>query len=184
MKPLSRRERILMGLMALVVLVIGLPAFFGGPPGARGPSLAQERRKRRDLEARLARARAEVDTLRGDIDGSLSDSTPRQLVQGMVGAAQAAARTAGVRLEDLKPMPLEKTGTLQAVPLRVSLSARFPQAVRFIYELERRTGRAGVDQLRMDATSPQNDHLKIELRLVGYVKGEQEGDDGRLDARG
>jgi Tfp pilus assembly protein PilO len=178
MKPLSRRERILMGLMAVVVLVIGAPAFLGPSGQAKRSSLADERRKRRELEAQLSQARAEVESLRAQIDRGLSAGTPRQLVQGMVEAAQAAARTAGVGLDDMKPLPLEKNGALQGVPVQVSLSARFPQAVRFVYELERRNGRCRVDQFRVVATSPQNDNLEIDLRMVGYVKGEEEGTNG------
>jgi len=180
MRPLTQRERTLVGAAAGVALLVGLPALLLPPGGARKTgSLREESRKREQVSAELQRVRAEIDQMERDVASRLYPGTARDLSARMIQACQGAAATAGLRLSDLKPLPVERAAGLRRVPVRISLSSRFPQAVRFLYEVQRGGSRYRVDQLQLTATDPHSDQLQIELRLVGYVRGEEESHAGR-----
>jgi Tfp pilus assembly protein PilO len=171
---ISRREQIML-LACLAVVGIGGPLLFLAPgEGGTARTYKTERRKHEAVAAQLVQARAESNELRAAIDARVSPQTARQLMPRMVQAAQAAAKAAGVPLTDLKPMPAEAISGLERVPLQMTASTRFPQAARFLYEIQRQSDQYHVDQLRMTATDPQSDRLDIELRLVAYVRPEEE----------
>jgi hypothetical protein len=171
MKQLSSRER-------LLVLVAVLVAAFILIDGLRSPSgnraLTTARGRKADSERELARVKAEIAGLQTQIAGRLADGTQQALVQQMVLAAQGAARSAKVRLDDVKPSEADDLAGVRRVPVQIRLSARFPEAARFLYELERRPDGYQVDQVRLIATDPQSDQLDVELRMVAYVTGEKE----------
>ena len=175
MKTLSRRERTLVaGALGVLVLVGVAGMLFPAGPVGSTRRVSDERREHAEVLAELAQVRAEIEQLNGRIERRISPGSARQMVQEMIQASQAAAKTAGLRMNDLKPVPAENAGGVQRVPMQVSASAQFPQAVRFLYELERGGQRYHVDQLRITAVDPQSDRLEIDLRLVAYVKGEGE----------
>jgi hypothetical protein len=172
---LSKRERllILIGLCAAVVVaVFGLT-----PPAPAGRSAVAERQRARKVQAELAAARAEVTALEEDVAARLTEGDPRSLGREMIEWSQAAARAAGIRIDDLKPAQVESAAGLRRVPVQVTVAAPFPQVVRFLYELDRKQDRFRVDQLRMGASGGPGDRISIDLRLVAYVK-EEESDAG------
>ena len=176
MKGLSKRERLLIGLalvVAVIVTMVLLP-----PGGAAGGtrSLAAERRKARDAGAELARVRAEVADLEQRVESRLVEGTPDRLARQMIQVSQGAAKTAGLTIDDLKPAPVEKEAGVERVPVQISLSAPFSRVVRFLYELQREQDRFQVDQLQMSTAGAQADRLDIQLRLVSYVRGKEDGD--------
>jgi type II secretory pathway component PulM len=175
----DRERRLILGAVA-VALLVGVPGLLldNPSPGGRKPlSLAQETKKRDEVRAELARTRREIEEMETLRDARLYSGTPRELVARMVRAAQEAANRSELRVKDLKPLPVENAAGLQRVPVRVSLTAPFAPAARFLYELERDGGRYRVDQVQMTATDLESDRLEVELRMVGYVKGEEEGND-------
>jgi len=176
MKTMSRRERLMVMAAVGVALVIGVPALLDTPSGKGPRSLAAERRKHQEVQGELARVRAEIEALEGAVQARALPGTVRQVVPEIVQAAQKAAKTAGVQLSDVKPISPENISGLQRVPVQMNVSARFPQAARFLYELQRGNNRYRVDQFRMLATDPQTDRLDLELRLVGYVKEVEDED--------
>lgn len=173
MKTLSPRERLLVLVgLCVAVVVIGIALFPNRPAGAR--SLAEEKRRAREIAAELSRTREEVANLEASIDERMVAGTPRQLVREMIQTAQAAAKTAGLEIEDLKPVELQNTPGFRRVPVQISFSAPFPKAARFLYELQRKRDRYHVDQLRMSTANAQTDRLDLELQLVSFVKGDEE----------
>ena len=175
MKTLSKRERTLVGGALGVLVAVGIASvLFPAGPATKTRRVADERREHAQVLAELGQVRAEIEALHGRIERRVSPGTARQMVQEMIQSSQAAAKTAGLRMNDLKPVPAEDAGGVQRVPMQVSASAQFPQAVRFLYELERGNRQYHVDQLRITAIDPQSDRLEIELRMVAYVKGEGE----------
>jgi Tfp pilus assembly protein PilO len=175
MKGLSKRERLLIALAMVVAVVVTVMLL---PPGAagKGRSLAAERRKARQAEAELARVRSEVADLEARVDSRLVEGTPERLARQMIQASQTAAKTAGLTIDDLKPAPVEKEAGVERVPVQISVSAPFSRVVRFLYELQRERERFQVDQLQMSTAGAQADRLDIQLRLVTYVRGKEDGD--------
>jgi Tfp pilus assembly protein PilO len=163
----SKREQIALLLAGSVVLFVGIPGLLFPPKGG-----ARRGAEPKDVRGELAQVRAENERLRTEIDRRVPKQQARQVVPRMVQAAQAAAKTAGVRLGDVKPLPPEDTAGLRRVPVELRLATNYPEAVRFLYELERSGRGYHVDRFRMTATNPQSDQLSLELRLVGYVKQE------------
>jgi Tfp pilus assembly protein PilO len=176
MKTMSRRERNLVLAAVAVALIIGVPGLLFPPSSARGKvrSLAAEQRARTQVTAEMGRAQAEVERLEMAVNARAFEGTERELVRRLVQAAQAAAKKASVRLDDLKPLPTENVSGLECVPVQVRLSSRFAEAARFLYEVQQQNPRCSVDQFRMVATDPRSDRLEIELRVVGYVKPDEE----------
>lgn len=179
MNGITSRERMLIIIGVGVSLLIGVPALLGDPASS-GSSLSSLKQKRRESQAQIARLRRENEELAEAIERRISKGTPRQLVQRMVQSSQTAAKMAGLRIEDLKPVTDDGFAGLQRVSLQMSLNASFADAVRFLYELERagRLSTAGfqVDDLQMVAADPHSDTLDLELRLIGFVKPEEQED--------
>lgn len=178
MNGISKRERNAL-LLAAAALAIGGPMFLmdqQAAGGGKGKSLAAVKTEQREVQARLARAREELEDLQGRVEPRLSPGTPPELVPRMIAAAQKAARASGMRLTDLRPMMPEEVSGLSRVPVYLTASARFPNAVRFLYELERQNGRLEVDQLRLLAAQQEGDQIELELRIVGFVRSEKKED--------
>jgi Tfp pilus assembly protein PilO len=174
MRGVSRRERIALAVAAAVALVVGVPGILLPPSsGGKARSAAEERQKHSRIQTERAQVRAEITGLETQIQARMAAGAPQELVSGMVQATQAAARAAGLQLNDLKPLPAEKVAGIQRVPVQVSLSTRFPQMVRFLYELQNAGSRYQIDQLQLISTDPQSDQLQVELRLVSYVREEE-----------
>ncbi len=179
MSTLTPRERTLIGAGILIALAIGVPGLMS-PTATGGRSLAAVKQERREVQTELGRVRREIELLEAGIDGRLSAGDSQALIGRMVEASEDAARSAGLRVTDLKPTAPESVSGLQRVAVQLTLSATFAQAVRFLYELEcsghSPTGSFQVDDLQMVATDPRKDLLALELRVVGFVKGEDEED--------
>lgn len=177
MNGLSPRERMIIIVGIGVALLIGVPGLLDAPT-PKGASLARLKQDRRAVQQQLARTRRDNEALESAIEQRISQGTSRQLIQRMVQSSQSAARMAGLRIVDLKPITDDGFSGLQRVSLQLSLSASFPDTVRFLYELERagRLSSAGfrVDDLQMTATNARSDALDLELRLIGFVKPEEQ----------
>ena len=172
MKTLSLRERILILVGLCVAVAVAWAVWMPNQPaGAR--SLAVEQRDARKVSAELASVQEEVAGLESEIQKRMIDGAPRKLVKEMVQTSQAAAKTAGLQIDDLKPLDLQNTPGFRRVPLQISLSAPFAKVARFLYELQLHKERYHVDQLRMSTANAQTDRLDIELQLVAFVKGEE-----------
>jgi len=173
MKLLSVRERLLIVVaLAIAVFIVIDAVTSGGTPGSR--ALAVARRKQVQTQRDLVALHREIDDLQERIGKRLTTGTPRAVVQDMVVSAQAAASAAGLKLEDVKPSEPDEISGVRRVPVHVRLTARFPEAARFLYELERRNGGYQVSQVQLVAKDPQSDRLDMEVRLVAYVTGEKE----------
>jgi Tfp pilus assembly protein PilO len=173
MKLLSSRERLLILVALAIAVFIVIDALTsGGTPGSR--ALAQARQKQAQMQRDLSALHREIDELQRQIGKRLTSGTPRGVVQDMVVSAQAAAGAAGLKLEDVKPSEPDEISGIRRVPVHVRLTARFPQAARFLYELERRNAGYQVSQVQLVAKDPQSDRLDMEVRLVAYVAGEKE----------
>ncbi|MCC2669215.1 MAG: hypothetical protein K0Q72_1686 [Armatimonadetes bacterium] len=172
MKQLSNRERILVGVALLVAAFIVVDGLRSPTGGSR--ALTAARKKQQQSQQELERVKTEIADLQRQIDGRLAGGTQQALVQEMVLAAQSAARSAHVQLDDVKPSDADNLAGVSRVPVQIRLSARFPEAARFLYELERGPDGYHVDQVRLNATDPQSDQLDVELRMVAYVAGEKE----------
>ncbi|MFN3651211.1 MAG: GspMb/PilO family protein [Armatimonadota bacterium] len=173
MSTLSKRERTLVALMVGVALVVGVPGLLLTGGREPGPSLEAERERHAGIRTELAEVREEVASLKSRMGGRIVPGTPRLLVPRMVQAVHRAARAAGIRVDDLKPVPDQRESELKRVAVQVTASAPFPRAVRFLYELDRQSSRYGVEQLSMDAANREADELQLELRLVAYVRSEE-----------
>lgn len=173
MKLLSVRERLLILVASAIAVFILIDAVTsGGTPGAK--ALAAAQRKQSETRRSLETAQREVDELREKIARRMVPGTAQGAVQNMVVSAQAAAGAAGLKLDDVKPADAEEVSGVRRVPVHVRLTARFPEAARFLYELERRNARFQVSQVQMVAKDPQSDRLDLEVRLTAYVAGEKE----------
>ncbi len=170
---LSRREQAVVGIGVLVALAVGVPGLLLDSGGRRQTSLAEATRRSDLVKARAAAARAEIDRLDALVRRRVYPGEPRALVNRMVAAAQRAGVAAGVRPNDLKPMPVENVSGLRRVPVRVSLSGSFAATARYLYELEQGGSRFHVDQLQMSSSDLQSDRLEVDLRMVGYVAGDE-----------
>lgn len=178
MNTLSKRERLLVAValgVALLVVVTALTA----SSGKGGQELAAARRAQADLQRDLDAVKGELNRLQRDVDQRLVRGSKTQLVREMVQSAQGAARAAGLRLTDIKPDEPEVVAGLRRVPVRVSVSTRFPEAARFLFELEQETERFRVEQVRLVATDPQSDRLDLELRLVAFTAADKEKTNAR-----
>ena len=98
----------------------------------------------------------------------------------MVLATQGAAKASGLPVGDVKPLPAETASGLRRVPLQVTTSSTFAQAVRFLYELERPHAPFRLESARITTAGDREDRLDLELRLVGYVPGEKEDHDAGI----
>ena len=171
MKQLSSRERVLM-VAALAIAAFIVVDGLRSPGGDK--ALAAARGRKQASERELTRVKTDITRLQEQIAGRLAHGGQQELVQKMVVAAQGAARSAKVRLDDVKPSESDDLAGVRRVPVQIRLSARFPEAARFLYELERRPDGFQVDQVRLIATDPQSDQLDVELRMVANVVGEKE----------
>lgn len=177
MRPLSTRERLVLGLAAAIALATGLHAAVsraGSPEAAR---LARLRREERGIAAELATLRSENAELRTEVERRLARGTGREAVQRMITTVQGAARSAGLRIDDLKPLPPERASGVERLPVQVTVSTGFHEAARFLYELGRNPNHR-VDQLRITAADRATDHLQLEIRLVACVRAAEDGDEG------
>lgn len=173
MKLLSSRERLLILVALAIAVFIVIDALTSkGTAGSR--ALAEAQRKQTQAQREVAALHREIDDLQGRIGKRLAAGTPQAVVQDMVVSAQAAAGAAGLKLEDVKPSEPDEVSGVRRVPVHVRLTARFPEAARFLYELERRNAGYQVSQVQMIAKDPQSDRLDLEVRLVAYVTGEKE----------
>jgi len=173
MKLLSSRERLLIVVaVAIAVFIVIDVLTSSGTPGSR--ALAEARRKQTHAQRDLAALHREIDDLQGRIGKRLTSGAPQAVVQDMVVSAQAAAGAAGLKLDDVKPSEPDELSGMRRVPVHVRLSARFPEAARFLYELERRNAGYEVSQVQLVAKDPQSDRLDLEVSLVAYVTGEKE----------
>jgi len=173
----SRRERIAVAAAVGVALLVGVPGLLLDTGAAKARSLSAEKAKRRDVQAKLASTRTELEQLEGEVGKQVLPGSERDVVPRIVLAAQAAAKTAGLRLTDIKPLPAEDVSGLKRVPVQISASAQFGQGARFLYELEEHNRRYRVDQLRVIRAASSKGDLQIELRVVAFVNGDQEGRD-------
>lgn len=173
MKLLSGRERLLIVVALAIAVFIVIDALTsGGTPGSR--ALTEARRKQAQSQRDLTALHREIDTLQSQIGKRLTAGTPRRVVQDMVVSAQDAARAAGLKLEDVKPSEPDELSGVRRVPVHVRLTARFPEAARFLFELERRNAGYQVSQVQLLAKDPQSDRLDMEVRMVAYVTDEKE----------
>jgi type II secretory pathway component PulM len=170
----TKRERALLGVMGVVLAGVGIYVSLWPGAGAVGTSLAEQQKKRRGVEAELARVRGEVADLEARVEKKLATGSDRELAREMIQASQEAAKTAGLRLSDLKPIRPEQVAGLRRVPVEITVSTPFPKAVRFLYELQKRDDRFHVETLRMGSGDAHADRLDLELRVVGYVKVEED----------
>lgn len=178
MNRMSRREQIAV-VGALAAAVIGLPALLISTGPARGAgSLKVQQERLQAVRRSLADVRAEANALEPQLVKRLFPGSSRVLVTRMVAAAQRASRAAGLRLDDLKPLPIERRAGLERVPVQISGNMRFPQAARLLYELQAQDDLFTVDQLRMTATKTRSDELAVELRMVGYTRPNEGEEDG------
>jgi Tfp pilus assembly protein PilO len=173
MKLLSSRERLLI-VVALAIAVFIVVDALGSSGTAGSRALADARRRQADTQRSLATAHREIDNLQAQISKRLTTGTPQAVVQDMVVSAQAAAGASGLKLDDVKPTEPDEFSGVRRVPVHVRLTARFPEAARFLYELERRNARYQVSQVQLLAKDPQSDRLDMEVRLVAYVAEEKE----------
>ena len=172
MKQLSFRERIVLTVgLILVVIMVGAVLLPHGTASQR--SLAQEERRGREVAAELERTRAEVSRLETQIEEWIVDGTPPQLVREMMLVSQKAARVAGLQIDDLKPAEPQKSAGFRRVQVQITLSAPFPKAARFLYELQLHEKRYRVQQLRMTSAESATEAVDMDLQLVAFVKGDE-----------
>lgn len=178
MNTLSKRERLLVT-MALVVALLVVVTGITSATGDGSKELAKARTAQAGLKRDLDAVKTELAQIQEEVNLRLASGSRALLVRGMVQSAQGAARAAGLRLSDIKPDEPEVVAGLQRVPVHVSVSTRFPEAARFLFELEQDSGGFQVEQVRLTATDPQSDRLDLVLRLVAFLAAEKEKTDAR-----
>lgn len=172
MKTLSKRERLLVLAAAGIALLI-LVLAISSPAGEGSRSLKQAQRSHATVKRELDAVKAEMATLQQQVEGRLASGSRAKLVREMIQSAQTAARAAGLRLADVKPDEPEVIAGLQRIPVHLTVSTRFPEAARFLYELERVSTGCHVEQVRLVARDPHSDRLDLELRLVAFMVEEE-----------
>ena len=129
MKPISKRERVMIGAALAVVVAIGIPGLLLPPTGAGTPSLAAERRSQQQVQRELRQVRTELEALQRQVDERVASGTARELQPRLVRAAQSAAKKTGVPITDVKPLATERRHGLERVSAVVPRGdQRIPQA--------------------------------------------------------
>jgi len=172
MKTLSKREQLLMT-VAVVVAILVVVTGLSSPAGEGTRSLARARSDQDAVKRDLDKLKTEIAGLEAQVTGRLIPGSRATLVRDMVQSAQSAARASGLRLADVKPDEPEILAGVQRVPVNLTVSTRFPEAARFLYELERTSSDYHVEQVRLVATDPHSDRLDLELRLVAFMAEEE-----------
>lgn len=172
MKTLTQRERFLVTTAAGIALLLCLLAILS-PVGEGARALKQSRQSHAAVQRDLEAVKAETAELQRRVEGRLASGARSRLVREMVQSAQTAARAAGLRLADVKPDEPEVIAGLQRIPVRLTVSTRFPEAARFLYELDRVSNGCHVEQVRLLASDPRSDRLDLELRLVAFLPEEE-----------
>jgi Tfp pilus assembly protein PilO len=172
MKTLTQRERFLVMAAAGVALLI-LVLAISSPAGEGSRALKQAQRNHATVKRDLDAVKAEMATLQQQVEGRMVVGTRAKLVREMIQSAQTAARASGLRLADVKPDEPEVIAGLQRIPVHLTVSTRFPEAARFLYELERASTGCHVEQVRLVARDPRSDRLDLELRLVAFMAEEE-----------
>jgi Tfp pilus assembly protein PilO len=167
MKRLSRREQILIGLGAVVMLVIGLPALWNavahhGPSPAN--SAARLRAARRERQTNLAALTRLQQQLNSVAKRQPATALPPQVME----ALDRRARIDGIQLQEVRPLPPQPLDGITGVPLQLSFTAPFPQAARFLTRLRVAPSGLAVDRVVIAAVSAASDQVNVQARLSAF----------------
>lgn len=165
---LSKREKLSIYLMAVVVFIYLLYAY------GLSPTLRQWRSTQQELlikEARLAneeallknKARLEKDYSKlGSLLGSEKE------IPDLLRELSKVAKVSGVRITRVRQSSYKGEGSSKEVPLEINLEGDMNDLARFLHGLENSAYLLGVDSLRM--RPKQENPMNLDIHLVLSVK--------------
>jgi Tfp pilus assembly protein PilO len=171
MKRFSRREQILVGACAVVVLFIGAPMLWQAIPHGVPPAATSQRRLLTAREERASHA-AMLARLETNLTQLAVHKTPPALAATAAAALDRRAREAGIRLREVKPMPPRLLESATAVPLQISFTAPFPRAARFLAGLRANPDGLAVDRVVIAANTSDSDEVAVNLRIIAFSLSE------------
>jgi hypothetical protein len=166
MKRFSRRERILIGLCAVVAAAVGAPALRdalanGTSPATARAQLRQARRERATHAAALARLEQDL--------GRVTDRRPAAALPARImSQLDRRARAQGIALREVRPLPDRPLEGATGVPLQLSFTAPFPRAARFLAGLRAQPEGLAVERVVIAATASETDQVSVQARVVAF----------------
>jgi hypothetical protein len=166
MRRFSRRKQILIGLCAVCVVAVGLPALRealarGDTPARARAQLAAARKERAMHTASLVRLERELSRV-------VSERPPSALPAQVMSRLDARARAEGITLREVRPLPERPLEGATGVPLQFSFTAPFPQAARFLTRLRTHPEGLAVERVLIAATSSDSNLVSVQARVMAF----------------
>jgi hypothetical protein len=173
MRRFSRREQILIGLCALVLLAAGLPALWDAVAGGGLSPEAARARLRTARRERVAHA-----TALGRLEQVMGQVVERRPAAALPAAVMSAldqrARAHRIALREVRPLPERPLDGAVGVPVQFSFTAPFPRAARFLAGLRAQPGGLAVERVVIatagsgPSASAGSDQVTVQARVLAF----------------
>lgn len=167
------RERFLiLGCVVVVAVAAWLVLAPAGGPGKQLLPAAEAKRRYDAALKQIGELTEEIDKLRPATDAMVYDKAPAEIVPEVVRPLQAHAKTAGLRLREIKPLRARQAGTLTRVPISVKFNtAQFSrQAVHFMYLVEDPAAKLVIEKFNVSAADPKSRMVEVEVQVALFTR--------------
>lgn len=177
----NRRERVLVGLGALLLVAAAVASYLINPQAKALRSALQARDQQAGvvtdnpgLEQALAMQSGVVESLREKLHGDMDGLPPRETEAFIVGRLQSVSWRNGVELQSVEPTDGEDIESFRELLFKVQLAGHYEDLYGWLNELRDELGFFVVKEYRIErsANEPENPPLSASLTLAAYLEGD------------
>ena len=166
------RERVML-LLGLVVVIVG--GWMGLAPGAGGGSspltAAQARAKADDIARQTRSLEADMKRVEPMLSSMVFEKSADAVVPETITLLQKLAKDSAVHLREVKPQRPRRLAGITRVPISVRYSTDFARTVPFLYKIEDPAGRLVVQRMNVTRSDPKSRLVDVEIEVVLYTRG-------------
>lgn len=183
MRGLSGRERFLVIIAGVAVVVFALAFGVILPMAGRARTLADEEAALRRAIAEAAEMYESAPVMRAEVEEMRATAArlmyPRENVEvAVVREIDGLASELGLRLANVRP-PGEPASIADCTKYTMTFKAdaTFAKAVRLLYELERPERRLWVEEIDIGRSREAGVELQVSVQVAAYIPAEEDEDD-------
>ena len=173
MRPISRREKKVVGITGGILCVILLYAFGIQPflrqwrQAASEMVLLEVKLKRAAL---LAKKKSSIEEEFKTYGALLHPQESGQMKTQALAEIEKTSREQSLKVLEMRPLPTRRQGPFQEYLIEVSLEGTMDQLVQFIYQLQGTIALLRVERLQISAKGPQGSLLKAVMTVSRLAK--------------